>query len=300
MTTKTSPPRLPYSAELGLMLTPYLLGTLVLVGIPAVITLVLAFMTYDALSAPFWVGWFNFQDIFSDPLFAIARANSMYFILLAVPLRLLGALGLALFLHRPRRGVGTYRAIMYLPTIIPDTAYALTWMWIFNPLYGPVNLILAGLGLPTPGWLADAETAKLVFVIMAGFQIGEGFVVLLAGLRNIPPDYYDAAAADGANSLQKFRYITLPLLSPWLILLTIRDIILSFQSTFTPALLMTRGDPYYATLFLPLLIYEEAFDRFRFGPGSAMMLIMFIAAGTLIGVVLLLAEEVGYAEERLE
>ena len=109
------------------------------------------------------------------------------------------------------------------------------------------------------------STALPALVIMSLFQIGEGFILLLAGLQQCPEDYYEAGAIDGASRWQLFRYITLPLLAPWLLLLTVRDIIVTAQNTFTPAYLMTGGGPYYATLFMPLLIYEEAFDRFRFG-----------------------------------
>ena len=117
---------------------------------------------------------------------------------------------------------------------------------------------------------------------MSLFQVGEGFVVLLAALRSLPRETFDAGAVDGAGRWAMFRFLTLPLLVPWLVLLTIRDIILSFQLTFTPSFVMTGGDPYYATLFVPLLTYEEAFDRFRFGPGSALMLLVSLASGGLI------------------
>jgi multiple sugar transport system permease protein len=118
---------------------------------------------------------------------------------------------------------------------------------------------------------------------MALFQVGEGFVVLLAALRGVPREVFDAGAVDGAGRWGSFRYLILPLLLPWLALLTFRDIILSFQYTFTPSFVMTGGDPYYATLFVPLLTYEEAFDRFRFGPGSALMLLVFLASAAIIG-----------------
>jgi ABC-type glycerol-3-phosphate transport system permease component len=117
---------------------------------------------------------------------------------------------------------------------------------------------------------------------MSALQIGEGFVVLLAGLQDIPRDYYHSAALDGGSRWQLFRFITLPLLAPWLVLLTIRDIILSAQSTFAPAYMMTGGGPYYATFFMPLLIYQEAFDRFRFGHGSALLLLLFLGVGLLL------------------
>jgi multiple sugar transport system permease protein len=143
-------------------------------------------------------------------------------------------------------------------------------------------MILSALGLPAPAWLADSRTALPAIALMTLFQIGEGFVVLLAGLREVPRDYYDAAALDGANRLNVLRNITLPLIAPWLLLITIRDIITSAQSTFAPALLMTGGGPYYATLFVPLLMYQTAFDRFRFGQGSAMMVLVFVGVGALI------------------
>lgn len=271
-----------WRSELYALVSPYLGGVLILVALPAFLSFLLSLASYDALSPPTWNGLQNFRDIAADPLLWTALRNSLYFIVLAVPLRLLGSLTLALLLNHPRRGVGLYRAAAYLPTVIPDMAYALIWLWIFNPFYGPLNQILGSLGLPTPAWLVNPNTARLAFVIMALFQIGEGFIVLLAGLKDIPHELYDAAQVDGGNRAQVFRWITLPILSPWLVLLAFRDTILSFQYTFTPSFIMTHGDPYYATLFLPLLIFEEAFDRFRFGIGSAMMLLMFVTTLILL------------------
>jgi multiple sugar transport system permease protein len=282
---------------LWLMMLPYLVGTLLLVGLPALLSAVLAFTAYDAISPPVFVGFANFRLLAADPVVTTAIGNSLVFIALAVPLRILGALGLALLLLRPRRGVSGYRAAAYLPTVIPDVAFAIIWLWIFNPLFGPVNVVLDTLGLPLPGWLADAETARYPFVVMSVFQIGEGFVVLLAALRGLSPEYFDAGAVDGAGRWASFRYLTLPLLLPWLALLTFRDIILTFQWTFTPSFVMTGGDPYYSTLFLPLLIYEEAFDRFRFGAGSALMLITFLLSVAIIGGIYLLFRKRGYVAD---
>jgi multiple sugar transport system permease protein len=279
------------------MLLPYLLGTLLLVALPALMSAGLAFTSYDALSPPVFVGFANFRLLAADPMVTTAFANSFVFILLAVPLRILGALALALLLFRPRRGVGGYRAAVYVPTVIPDVAYALIWLWIFNPLFGPVNVALDALGLPMPAWLAEAETARYPFVVMSLFQIGEGFVVLLAALRGLPRETFDAGAVDGAGRWAAFRYLTLPLMLPWLVLLTFRDVILSFQYTFTPSFVMTGGDPYYSTLFLPLLTYEEAFDRFRFGPGSALMLLVFLASAAIIAAVYLLFRRRGFSAD---
>jgi multiple sugar transport system permease protein len=283
-----------WRAGLWLMLAPYLLGAMILVALPALMSAALAFTTYDALSPPIFVGFDNFRFLAADPVVPTAFLNSIVFVVLAVPLRLLGALGLALLLLRPRRGAGAYRAAVYVPTVIPDVAYALIWLWILNPFYGPLNLALEAVGLPTPAWLADATTARFPFVLMALFQIGEGFVVLLAALRGLPREHFDAAAADGAGAWATLRYLTLPLLLPWLVLLSCRDILLSVQYTFTPAYVMTGGDPYYATFFLPLLMYEEAFDRFRFGPGSALMLVVFLISAAIIGGLYLLFRDRGY------
>jgi len=296
---KPRPFSVSYHTQLIFMLAPYLLGAALLVGVPALLSLALAFIRYDGMSPAVWVGWFNFRTVLANPvdlLFPISLYNTLYFIILAVPIRILGALALAIWLSRQTRGVGLYRAAVYLPTIIPDVAYALIWLWIFNPLYGPLNLILGAIGLPTPGWLADARFAKLVFIVMAAFQIGEGFVVLLAGLQNIPSEYYAAAAVDGGSIWQQFRYITLPLLAPWLLLLTLRDIILSSQNIFTANFIMTNGDPYYSTLFLPLLIYEEAFDRMHFGPASAMTVLLSLATAALIGFVISIVGNWGEAD----
>lgn len=292
-----SSPVVSYRASLYILLAPYLLGVVVLVIVPVALSAGLAFTAYDGLSAPEWRGLANFRELAGDPIFAIALRNSLVFVALTVPLRVAIALGLALLLNRPRRGVGLYRVAVYVPTIVPSVAYALIWLWIFNPRYGPLNLALASLGLPTPAWLIDSTTALPAIAMTALFQIGEGFVVVLAGLQHVPEEYYHASALDGAGRAATLRHITMPLLAPWLLLLTIRDVIVSAQSTFTPALLMTGGGPYYATLFVPLLMYETAFDRFRFGQGAAMMLLLLVVVGALILLAYRAAGGWGYEDE---
>lgn len=288
---------LSYRAGLYLLLAPYLAGVGVLVVVPIVLSCALAFTVYDGLSAPTWTGLGNFRDLLNDPLFAIAVRNSLLFVVLTVPLRVAIALGLALLLERPRRGVGLYRVAVYVPTVVPAVAYALVWLWIFNPRYGPLNLALASLGLPTPAWLVDRSTALPAIALTALFQIGEGFIVLLAGLREVPEDCYHACAIDGAGRGATLVHVVLPLLAPWLLLLTIRDVIVSAQTTFTPALVMTGGGPYYATLFVPLLIYETAFDRLRFGEGSAMSVLVLAAVGVLVLITYRAAGGWGYDDE---
>lgn len=274
--------QLPFRAQLRFFLIPYLVGSLLLVVIPAVATLLIAFTEFNSVQPPTWVGLANFRQLLSSGLVRISLRNSAFFLLLAVPLRLLGALLLALLLQPRQRLFGLYRAAVYLPTVIPEAAYALLWLWIFNPLYGPLNLLLGWLGLPTPAWLIEPTSARLAIVILSLFQIGEGFVVLLAGLQSIPRAFYESARVDGASGWQSFWRITLPLLSPWLLLLTFRDLVMSLQNTFAPTFIITYGGPYYATTLAPLLIYELAFDYFDLGLAAALLVLTYVLLGLIV------------------
>lgn len=267
---------------LYVFLLPYLLGTLLLVVLPAAATLVIAFTEYRAVGVPTFNGLENFQRLVSSQLVRLSVYNSLFFLVLAIPARGVGALLLALLLQRKGRIFGLYRAAVYLPTIIPEVGYALIWLWIFNPLNGPLNLLLTAVGLPPVPWLSEPNLARVSIAIVLSFQLGEGFVILLAGLRHIPGSLYEAARVDGAGRWQSFWRITLPLLSPWLLLLTFRDLLVALQNTFTPSFVMTYGGPYYATLFAPLLIYELSFDFFDFGMASAFVLLMYLFLLTIV------------------
>jgi multiple sugar transport system permease protein len=279
------------------LLAPFLIGACVLILLPGLVMAGLAFTRYDALSSPVWAGVENFVAIFRREIFWIAMRNSLLFAALAAPLQVLGAFMLALLLYPSRPGVRHYRISAYLPSVIPDVAFALIWLWLLNPLYGPVNHFLGWVGLPQPAWLADPDTALLSLVIMSCFRIGEGMIVLIAALQGIPPEYHQAAALDGAGRRQIFRYITLPLLAPWLLLLFIRDVLLSAQNTFTPIHMMTEGGPGYATTLLPYLIFNEAFSHFRIDHAAAMMIIMFAVVAALLWLAHKMARGWGYADE---
>lgn len=271
-----------FDGQVRWFLLPFLVGSLLLIVLPALITVGVAFTKYNAIQPPTWVGLDNFRTLLDSPLARLSLRSSLQFIFLAVPLRVLGALAMALLLQQAGRLFGGLRAAVYLPTIIPEGAFALIFLWILNPLYGPLNAVLGAVGLPTPDWLLDPTTARLSFVMMALFTIGEGMVVLLVGLKTIPKVYYEVARVDGAGAWQSFWRITLPLLTPWLLVLTFRDIVVSLQNTFTPSFVMTYGGPYYATTFIPLLLFELAFDLFDFGAAAAMMVVMYILTGLLV------------------
>jgi multiple sugar transport system permease protein len=262
--------------------TPLLASTVLLVLGPAIVTVVFAFTQYDALSAPRLAGLSNFRTLWDDPLFWMAVQNSFYVALVSVPLRLTIALGLALLFNRRRAFAGTARVAAYLPSVIPDIAYALVWLWILNPFYGPLGLALQGLGFDGD-LLLTPWGARSAIVLMGLFQIGEVYIVLLAARRELPAELYELCALEGTSAFWTFRKLTLPLLIPTMMFLGARDIAWSFQSTFTPALVVTRGGPNYATLFLPLYIYQNGFEYLRFGYASAMTIAMFVLTALMVG-----------------
>jgi multiple sugar transport system permease protein len=261
---------------LALLLAPYLFGLALLVFVPAAVTFGLALFRYDLITSPEWAGLANFRELWDDDLFRRSVRNSLMFVAAAVPLRLLGALLLALLLHRQFRGASAYRAVTYLPTVIPDVAFALLMLWIFNPIYGPLNVALDAAGAPTPQWLTDPTDARWAVVLMSLFQIGEGFVIALAVRQSLPGDLYELAEIEGARPWYVFARVTLPLMAPALALLLARDTIFSFQANFVPALLIfDGGPPPYATTYLPLFVYTNAFEYLRYGYAAAATLVMF-------------------------
>ena len=278
--------------QLVLMLAPYCLGLAVLVALPGLVTFALALTEYDLIRSPRFIGVDNFVELFDDEIFRTALLNSLVFAAAAVPLRLAAALGLALLLHRRFTGVGSYRAAAVLPTVIPDVAYGLIWLWLFNPIYGPINqlLLLGGDTATTtawavqpPQWLTHPNDARAAIVIMSLFTIGEAFVVLLVTRQGLPTELYDLAALEDATAWGIFRRVTLPLMAPILLLLFARDTIFSLQATFVPALIVTEGGPPpYATTYVPLFVYRNGFEYLRYGYASAATLFMFALTALIV------------------
>lgn len=287
-----------YNRRLKLLLLPYAAGISLLFIVPALMSFALAFFRYDGLSAPRFSGFLNFILTGTDALFSLSIANSLALVLLPVPLRVAGAFLAA----RLARGGGlrhVLRVAAFLPSAIPASAFALAWLWILNPLYGPLNRLLGSLSLSTPGWLADVGWARPGLALAVLWLIGEGFLVCLAALHDVPRDLEDAAAVDGAGSWGNMRYILLPLLAPVLLLLMVRDAILLLQESFTLTWLLTGGGPYYATYTLPQFIYEAAFDRLDFGVASAALWALYVVTGLLLILVYLIARQwqIGLGEE---
>lgn len=271
--------------QVALMVTPYLIGLVALVLLPAVITLALAFTEYDLVRPPRWAGLGNLTELVGDPIFRVALLNSLVFALVAVPLRVLLALGLALLLHRRALGVGSARSAAVLPTAVPEIAYGLLWLWLLNPFYGPINQVLRTggengltmLGRTPPQWLTDPSDARAAIIGMSLFTIAETFVVLVAARQALPRDVYEMAALEDATGWDVFRRITLPLMAPVLGLLLLRDSIQSLQFSFVPAFVVTDGGPPpYATTYLSLFVYRTGFEYLRYGYAAAATLVMIL------------------------
>ncbi|WP_189115467.1 carbohydrate ABC transporter permease [Pilimelia terevasa] len=273
------------------MLAPYAAGLALLVFAPAAATVALAFTEWDAISPPRWVGLANLRELWGHEPFHKALTNSLVFAAVAVPARLALALGLALLLHRPGRRVGLARTVALLPTAVPEVAYGLLWLWLFNPLAGPVNRALTvggGNGLTAwgalpPQWLTMPTPARAAIIIMSVFTVGELFVLLLAARRVLPAEVYELAAVEGAGRWQVFRRVTLPLVAPVLGLLALRDTVLSFQVSFTPALVVTDGGPPQgATTYLSLFVYRTGFEYLRHGFAAAATVVVLLLTAAAV------------------
>jgi multiple sugar transport system permease protein len=264
------------------MATPFLVGLVALVVIPAIGSLPMASFDWDLIGSPRFVGLANVRELLDDPIFRISLRNTLLFLLIAVPLRLIGALALALLYQGGGRITSAARVAVVLPTVVPDAAYAVLWLWLLNPLSGPINVALAAVGVPTPAWLTQPGPARWGIVLMSVFQLGEGFLVALVARRQVPAELLELAEINGAGPWSRFARVTLPLLAPALVLILLRDTILALHATFAPALIMTDGGPPpAATTYAPLFVYRNAFEYLRYGYASAAVLLLLLLTASI-------------------
>jgi multiple sugar transport system permease protein len=261
---------------------PWLLGFVALTLVPVLASLYLSFTDYDILSAPRWAGLKNFKLMFfEDERYWKSVRATLYYAVSAVPLRLVTALGIAMFLNRNRKGVGFFRALFYAPSIVGDSiAVAVMWRQVFGG-EGLLNSLLRLAGLPGKRlWLADPHFAIWTLILLAAWQFGSAMLIFLAGLKQIPGELYESAAIDGAGPIRKFFKITLPMLTPIiffnLVMQTINGLIV-----FTPALVITDGKPLDTTNFYALYLYRRAFETFQMGYGSGMAWVLMLVVALL-------------------
>jgi multiple sugar transport system permease protein len=265
-------------------IAPWLIGFLGFTLLPMGASLYLAFTDYDILTPPRWVGLENFRRMFlQDRRFLQSVSVTLFYVALAVPLRLAFALGLAMLLNTGRRGLSVYRAVYYAPSIVAGSvAVAVMWRQVFGT-QGVVNAGLALLGVPRVSWLGDPDFAIWTLITLAVWQFGSPMLIFLAGLRQIPAELYEAAAIDGAGPWSRFVRITLPLLSPVTFFNLVMQTITGFM-VFTQAFIVTRGGPMDTTLFYALYLYRRAFESFQMGYASAMawVLLLVVALCTAV------------------
>ena len=266
-----------------LLISPWLIGFVIFQGGALAAAFLLSFAEWKAPQPPTWVGLEHFRTLSSDPLAGKTVLNTITYTVGTVPTLLLLGLVLALLLHQKRRGVVFFRTLFFLPVIVSGVALTLLWGWLFNARYGLINVFLAGVGVRGPAWLQDEQWAMPALILMALWNVGTTMIIYLAALQNVPRELYDAAAIDGANRWQKFRFITWPLISPATFYLIIVNTIAAFQ-VFTPAYILTRGGPANSTLTIALYIYFAAFRNGSLGYASVLSLILFfiIVALTII------------------
>jgi multiple sugar transport system permease protein len=259
-------------------LLPWLIGFLGLTLGPTLASLYLSFTNFDLLQDPQFIGTANYERIISnDVKFWHSMQVTFTYVILAVPLKLAFALGLAMVLNRGIAGLPLYRALFYLPSLLgASVAIAVLWRQLFAK-DGLVNAALSIVGFEGPSWISDPNYSLYTLVLLSIWQFGSPMIIFLAGLRQIPPDVYEAANIDGANKVQQFFKITLPLLTPVVFFNGIVQTIDAFKA-FTPAFIISEGTggPIDSTLFYTLYLYQEGFAYFRMGYASALAWILLI------------------------
>jgi multiple sugar transport system permease protein len=264
-----------------LFVSPWIFALLVFTAYPTIASVYFSMTDYNVLKPPEFVGLKNFQTMFfEDPLFWISVKNTAYYALISVPLGLLVGLFLAILLNQKLMGIGWYRTIFYLPSLVPAVAATLLGLVILDPRLGLVNEALGQLGIAPIGWFQSAKWAKPSLILISLWQgSGGAMLIFLAALKEIPQSLMDAAMIDGASVLQRFRHVTLPLISPTILFNLILGTIGSFQ-VFGTAFVATgsanTAGPLNSLLMYMLLLYRNAFRYFSMGYASAMALVMFL------------------------
>ena len=282
--------RTPDNRAAFLFLLPWLIGLVVFSIGPILASLYLSFTSYNLLKSPLehppeFTGLDNYTKMFSDPAFWNSFRVTATYVIVSVPIQLALALGLALLLDRGMRGMGFYRSIFYLPSLLGGSvAVAILWRQVFGK-DGIINGFLGLFGVDAPGWIGHPDYALGTIVILHIWTFGSPMIIFLAGLRQIPEMYHEAASIDGAGRVRKFVSITLPLLTPIIFFNLVLQVIFAFQ-TFTQAYVISggTGGPADSTMFYTLFLYRIGFLQYNMGYASAMawFLLIVIAAFTAV------------------
>jgi multiple sugar transport system permease protein len=253
-----------------------LIGFLAFTIFPILASLYYSFMNYDILRPPRFIGLQNYIRLFTnDEIFHTVIGNSLYLVFIGVPLAMITAYVLAALLNNEMSGRVFYRTIFFIPVLVPEIASAEVWRWVYNTNYGVINSTLKAMGLPVIPFLSSTVLAKPSLILINMWATGVAIMIFLAALQDVPRSLYDAAIVDGANFLQRFIHVTVPMTTPAILFVLITSVIGTFQY-FTLAWLMTQGGPNQSTEFYAMYLYRSAFEYFKMGYASAQAWILFV------------------------
>lgn len=259
-----------------LFIAPWLIGFLLFTVYPILASAYYSLTRYDIVRPAKFIGMANYNEIlFTDNVFKIVLGNTLYMVILGVPISLAVAFVLAVLLNVKMRFRSLFRTIFFIPSIVPVVASAMIWLWLYNPRYGLLNSFLASIGLQAIPWLSSTTLAKPSLIIVQAWAQGSAIVIFLAALQDVPRSLYDAATVDGANRYQQFWHVTVPMCTPAILFNLLMGLIATFQS-FTLPWLLTSGGPNQATEFYGIYLYRNAFLFFKMGYASALAWLLFL------------------------
>jgi multiple sugar transport system permease protein len=267
-----------------MFLSPWIIGFIVFLLGPIIASVFLSMNEWTLVSPPKWVGVGNYEKMVTDRDFIISLKVTLRYVAMSVPVFLITGFGLALVLNQKLRGMNVFRTVLYLPSLLAGVAVAVLWSMVLHPDLGILNQSLRAIGIANPPrWLSSSDWAVPAVVLMGLWGIGGGAIIYLAGLQNIPPHLYVAAEIDGAGAWQKFRHVTLPMMTPTIFFVLITSLIGAFQ-VFDVAYILggSSGGRGSSLLFYLLNLYNEGFRNGRFGYASALAWVLVILAAVVI------------------
>ncbi|SDO43101.1 multiple sugar transport system permease protein [Paenibacillus sp. yr247] len=256
---------------------PWIVGLLLFHAFPLFMSAYYSLTSYSILEPGKFVGFNNYSALFQDKVFWVSIYNTLYYTVIFVPLSIVIGVGLALLLNLKIRGQGFYRTLFFIPSLVPPVATTIIWLWLLNPQFGLVNYWLDQIGISGPPWIGSEAWSKPSLILMSLWGTGQAVVIYLAGLQDIPQDYYDAAQVDGANAWQRTKTITLPLLTPVIFFNLIIGTIGALQNFVLPYTLTNgQGTPANSMMFYVMYLYTNGFGYLKMGYASAMAWILFL------------------------
>lgn len=264
---------------------PWIFGFFIFLLYPILASFFYSFTNYSILREPKFIGIDNYRELAGDKVFIQSMGNTLYYVVGAVPLGTVVAIGLAMLLNTKVKGMALYRTLFFLPSLVPMVALATLFMWVFNGDYGLLNSVLRTVGFSTvPPWMTDPTLAKWTLISIATWGCGQAMVIYLAALQDVPISLYEAAELDGASLWKKTRNVTLPMISPVILFNVLMGIIGSLQVFAVPYVMYPGGAPARSTYFFASYLYDNAFQFQRMGYASAIGWVMFLITLILTGI----------------